>query len=76
MDLSGLETIARFLFPVSLEFTQCSPIKHQLRCAPSSVYKLSSKAQNPKLFNMVTHVFWFTTLSVEHYSGKQPGSDP
>lgn len=75
--LSGRHIIALiaflfFFFWIYLMFTY--QISAQM-CTKFSL-QLSSKAQNPKVVQHSEKCFWFMTLFVEHYSGKQPGSDP
>lgn len=79
MDFSGREVIALFFFCVSFEFTQCSPIKYQLRCTPSSVYSTHRKHKKIlKLFNTVINVFgsWPFLLNTTQGSSLDLTPDP
>lgn len=79
MDFSGREIIAPgFFFCVSFEFTQCSPIKYQLRCTPSSVYNSHQKHKILKLFNTVINVFgsWPFLLNTTQGSSLDLTPDP
>lgn len=77
MDFSGREIIAPVFFLLCF-FWIYSMFTYQISAQMYAKFslQLSSKAQNPKVVQHGDKCFWLMTLSVEHYSGKQPGSDP